>query len=366
MKERRDIVRKFSIGVMLLVLAATAAWTMVGCSKPDVAGDVIASVDGDDIKVRELREFLGVGGGSVRAAGVSAENKKDALDRLIAGRLLAREAKAKGLDNTDEYRTAIAQNKDSVLIAALFEKEMASKLKISSSDIKDEAGKLKASDKSLSEDNAAVRAERMVAESKRRKIEEDMIASAKKETPATINQPEIDKLAKGEKLADETVLAQVGGGKVTYGDVKALLNRLSGGTHGAQDLSTNAVAVSRMLERETIGRALIAQAKKQGIEGSEWEKTARQALERSILIDLIVTKEIDTNPAISDKDVADAYAQHAQMFVRDGKKIPLAQVKDQIRAYLQKDKQKKALDVYIGDLKKKAKVTVKEALFAQV
>ena len=35
------------------------------------------------------------------------------------------------------------------------------------------------------------------------------------------------------------------------------------------------------------------------------------------------------------KEIADAYAEHGQMFVRDGKKIPLKEVKEQIRAFLE-------------------------------
>lgn len=357
--------RKYLVGGTLFLLAATAAWTIVGCSKPDAGGETIASVDGDDIKVQELREFLGVRGEGAQASEVPVEQKRQALDRLVAGRLLARDARAKGLDNTEEFRDGVKRSDDAVLITALFQKE-ASKIKVSKGDVADEAKKLRAADKTLSEDNATLRAGRLVADSKLRKIEEDLIAAAKKETPPTINQAEVDKLAKGGKLPDETVLATVGGGKVTYGEVKVLLGRLSGGKHGGQDLSTNPVAVARMLERETMGKALVAHAKKQGIPGSEWEKSARRNMERSILIDMIAEKEAATESAVSDKEVADAYAQHSQMFVKEGKKIPLSQVKDQIRAFLQNDKRKKALEAYIGDLKKKAKVTVNEGLFSKV
>ncbi len=358
--------RKSLVGVIVFLAAAAAAWTIVGCSKADVGAETIASVDGDDIKIAELREFLGVRGEGVEASEVSVDQKRQALDRLIAGRLLARAAKARGLDNTDEFRSAAQQNADAVLISALFQKEAASKLKISKGDIQAEAKKLKASDKTLSDDNAALRAGRLVADSKMRKMEEDLIAAAKKETPATINQAEVDKLAKGGKLPDETVLATVGDGKVTYGEVKSLLGKVSGGMHGGQDLSTNPVAVSRMLERETIGRALVALAKKQGIPGSEWEKAARKNIERSILIDMIAKKEIVEGTAVSDKEVAEAYAQHGEMFMRNGKKIPLAGIKEQLRAYLQNEKRKKALDTYLGDLKKKSTITVKDGLFPKV
>ncbi len=350
---------------ILLAIAAAAAWTIVWCSNPDAGGETIASVDGDVIKVQELREFLGVPGQGAQASGVPVEQKRLALDRLVAGRLLEREARAKGLDNTDEFRDGTKRNGDTVLISALFRRE-ASKIKISKGDIEDEAKKLKAADKALSQDNATLQAGRIVTESKLRKIEEDLVATARKETPPTINQAELDKLAKGGKLSDAAVLATVGDAKLTYGDVKTLLGTLSAGQHGGKDLSTNAVVVARMVEREAVGKALVAHARKQGIPGSDWEKAARKNMERSILIEMVAAREVAKGAAVSDKEVADAYAQHSQMFVRNGKKVPLSEVKEQIRTFLQNDKRKKALETYVEDLKKKAKVTVNEGLMPKV
>ncbi len=358
--------RKSLVGGILVSIAAAAVWMVSGCSKPDVGGEIIASVGGDNVKIKELREILGVRGEGAQAAEVPVDRKREALDRLIAGRLLAQEARARGLDNTDEFRNAVKQNEDSVLISALFAKEAASKVKFSKGDIDEEAKKLRAADNTLSEDNAKLRAERLVGESKMRRVEEDLIAAARKETPSTVNQAEVDKLAKGGKLADGTVLATVGDKKITYGDVKTLLQKVSGGGHGGEDLSTNAVAVSRMLERETIGRVLVAYAKKQGIPGSEWEREARKNLERAILINLVAVRETAGAVAVSDKEVAEAYSQHGQMFIRDGKKIPLAQVKEQIRAYLQNEKRKKALEACISELKKKTRISVNEGLLSKV
>ncbi len=355
-----------SWGGILFLSAAAAAWTIAGCSKPDVGSEIVASVNGDGVKVRELREFLGVRGADARATGVPVEKKREALDRLIAGRLLASEARARGLDNTDAFRAAMQRGADSVLIGALFRKEEASKLKISKSDIKAEADKLRAADKTLSEDNAALRAGRMVTDTKLRKLEEDLIAAARKDVPTTVNQAELDKLAKGGPLADGTVLATAGDAKITYGDVKALLKNVAGGGHGAQDLTKNAVAVARMTEREMLGKALAAHARKQGVAGSDWEKGARTDMERSVLIDMIAEKEVAGADAVSDKEIAEAYAQHAQMFVQGGKKIPLTAVKEQIRGFLQNEKRKKALEALIGELKKKATITVKDTLLPEV
>ncbi len=346
--------------------AAAAAWTIAGCSKPDAGAEIVASVNGDGIKVKELREFLGARGAGARTSGIPVEKKREALDRLIAGRLLAGEARARGLDNTDAFRTAMQRGADAVLISALFRKEEASQLKIAKGDIKAEADKLRAADKTLSEDNAALRAGRAVTESKLRKLEEDLIAAAKKDVPSTVNQAELDKLAKGDVPADGTVLATVGDAKVTYGEVKALLENMSGGGHGGNDLAKNPVAVARMVERETLGKTLAAHAKKQGVVGSEWEKAARSDMERSVLIDMIAEKEVAGADTVSDKEVADAYSQHAQMFVQDGKKIPLAAVKERLKGFLRNEKRKKALEALIAGLKTKAKITVNDALLSEV
>lgn len=352
---------------ILFLIAVAAAWGVAGCSKADLNKEIVATANGDEIKVVELREFLGVRGGAVPASDVPADKKKEALDRLIAGRLLAREARAKGLDNTDDFRNLVKQNEQGALITALFRKEIASSLKVSKEDLEAEAKKLKEADKSLSEDNAAVRAGRSASEAKMRKIEEDLIAAARKEVPATIDQGAIDRIGKGAKLEDRAVLGTAGGEKVSYGDVKALLRKMSGAAaHGGQDLSANPVAVGRMLEREITGRALAAYARKQGIEGSEWMKAVRLDMERSILIDLLADRQVLKGVEVTDKEIGDAYAEHGRMFVREGKKIPLSAVKEQIRGFLENEKRKKVLEAYIEELKKKSKITVKEEMLPKV
>ncbi len=69
---------------------------------------------------------------------------------------------------------------------------------------------------------------------------------------------------------------------------------------------------------------------------------------------------------MTDKEIESAYAEHGQMFVKDGKKIPLAQVKDQLRAFLENAKRRKALDEYVEALRKKAKITINESVLPKV
>lgn len=358
--------RKIFLRGILVVAAAAAVLLPAGCSKKDLNNETIASVNGDVIKVRELREFLGVRGSAGTAAEIPVARKKEALDRLVAGRLLAIEARSRGLDNTGEFRNFIEQNRQGVLINALFRREIATKLDVSKDDVKGEARKLMGANKALSEDNATIQARRTASEAKLRKIEEGLIASAKKEFPVVIKTAETERIGKGEKVADNAALATVGSETITYGAVKALLARMSGGTHGSQDLSTNLVAVGRMLDREATGRALAAFARKQGIEGSEWLTAARGEMERSVLIDMLAEKEILQKIKVTDKEIADAYAEHGRMFVQDGKKIPLSAVKDKLREYLRNIRQKEVLDSYIAGLKAKARITVKEELLPNV
>jgi len=336
-----------------------------GCSSRDTKSETVATVNGDAIAVSELREFLGVRGGAATASSIPVERKKEALERLIGGRLLAAQARSLGLDNTDEFREAVQRNRQGVLITALFRKQVAG-MKLPADEVNAEAKKMRASDNTLSEETAKGRAEQAVTQKGLRKVEEDLIAAAKKEFPPAVDNSLMQKIAGGEPVADNAALATVAGEPVTYGEVKGLLAGMTGGMHGKQDLSRNPVAISRMLDREAIGRSLAAYARKQGIEGSEWMKQVRSDMERSILIDLVAEREVLKGAEVTDKEVKASYEEHAQMFVRDGKKVPLAQVKGQIRQFLENEKRKKALEDYIAELRKKAKVTVNEAVLPKV
>lgn len=353
----------------MLTAAIVAAVVAAGCSTSDVRKDTVASANGDEIRVHELREFLGAGGGLTAVPHVPIEKKKEALDRLIAGRLLAQEARTKGLDNTEEYRAQSGRAEQSVWITALFRKEMETRLKLDDKEIKGEAKKLMEADPKLPEGEASARAGRAVFENRLREIESGLVAEARKDRTASVDRDALQKIAKGDKVPDDAVLAVSGTSKISYGEAKRLLQGLAGSAHGGaegQDLSRNPAALERVLDREMTGRALYDHAKKQGVEGSEWLKTVRQDMERSILIDLIAEREILKSVAVTEKEVENAYKEHAQMFVREGKKIPYAEVKEQIRGFIRNDKRRKAIDAYVDTLKKKAKITVNESLLSKV
>jgi len=76
----------------------------------------------------------------------------------------------------------------------------------------------------------------------------------------------------------------------------------------------------------------------------------------------VVRREV----AVTDQEIEAAYAAHAKEMVRDGKKIPLMMVKEQIRMSLQNEKRRKAFDDYVAELKGKGKVTVNDGVLPKV
>jgi len=355
--------------LMLLLVAGIAGGIFIaGCASKDVRQEAVATVNGDPIKGAELREFLGVPAGVFAVVDIPVEKKKDALDQLVAVRLLAQEGRLRGIDNTSQYKEILQRNDQLVRIKALVRKEVEAKLKVTDKEIKAEIAKVKEANKGISDADAAMRAVKSVSGSQVQKIQEDLIAAAKKETAATVDNQAMARIGKEGNVPDNVVLASAGDEKITYGDVKKVLRGLSpGGTPpGQPDLSKNPVLVGNILERELTMRALSAYAKKQGVDGSEGYKTMRQEMERFVLRSLVADDIAAKNVEVTDKEIEAAYAEHSATMVRDGKKVPLAMVKEQIRAALRNEKGAKAVDAYLVELKKKAKITVNDAVLPKV
>ena len=173
---------------MLLLAAGIAGGMFVaGCSSKDVRQEAVATVNGDEIKGTELREFLGVPAGVFAVVDIPVETKKEALDQLVAVRLLAQEGRSRGIDNTTEYKEILQRNDPLVRIKALVRKEIEAKLKVTNEEIKAEIAKVKEANKGISDADAATRAVKSVSDSRIRKIQEDLIAAAKKETLAAVD-----------------------------------------------------------------------------------------------------------------------------------------------------------------------------------
>ena len=355
--------------ILLLAAGIAGGMFVAGCSSREVRQEAVATVNGDEIKAGELREILGVPAGVFAVTDIPVERKKEALDQLVAVRLLAQDGRSRGIDNTPEYKEIIQRNDPLVRIKALLRKEIEGKLKVTNEEIKAEIVKVKEANKGISDADAAMRAAKSVSGSRIQKIQEDLVAAAKKETAAAVDSKAVARIGKEETVPDNVVLASVGDEKILYGDVKKILRGLSPGgvgEHGQSDFSKNPVLVGNILERELTMRALAAYAKKQGVDGSEGYKAMRQEMERFILRSLVADNVAAKNAEVADKEIEAAYAEHSAEMVRDGKKIPLAMVKEQIRAALGNEKGKRAIDAYIAELRKKAKITVNDAVLPKV
>jgi hypothetical protein len=355
---------------LMLLLAAGAAWGVfvAGCSSKDVRQEAVATVNGDEIKGAELREFLGVPAGMYAIVEVPVEKKKEILDQLVAVRLLAQEGRSRGMDNTPEYKEVLERNDQLVRIKALLRKEIEANLKVTGEEIKAEIAKVKEANKGISDADAAMRAVKSVSGSRIQKMQEDLIAAAKKETAAALDPAAVARIGKEENIPDNVVLASAGDEKILYGDVKRILRSLSQGRGAGQaDLSKNQPMVRNILERELTMRALAAYAKKQGVnDGSEGYKSMRREMERFVLRSMVAEDVAAKNAEVTDKEIEAAYAEHATQLVQDGKKIPLAMVKEQIRTMLRNEKGQKAVDAFNAELKKKAKITVNDAVLPKV
>lgn len=354
---------------LALLLAAGVAWGMLvaGCSSKDVRQEAVATVNGDEIKGTELREIFGVPAGVFAIVEIPVEKKKEALDQLVAVRLLAQEGRSRGIDKTPEYKEILERNDQLVRIKALLRKEIEAKLKVTSEEIKAEIAKVKEGNKGISDGDAAMRAVKSVSGGRMQKIQEDLIAAAKKETAAAVDPKAVARFEEEEDIPDNVVLASVGDEKILYSDLKRILRDLSPGREvRRRDLSNNPALVGNILEREITMRALAAYAKKQGVDGSEGYKSARMEMERFVLRSLVADNVAANNAEITDKEIEEAYAVHSATMVQDGKKIPLAMVKEQIRAALQNEKGQKAINAYNAELRKKAKITVNDTVLPKV
>jgi hypothetical protein len=349
--------------ILLLAAGIAAGMFVAGCASKDVRQETVATVNGDQIKGSELREFLGVPAGVFAVVDIPVDKKKEALDQLVAVRLLAQEGRVLGIDNTPQFKEILQRNDQLVWIKALVRKEIEAKLKVTEDEMKAEIAKVKKATQGISDADAATRAVKSVSGSRIQKIQEDLIATAKKDTSAALDPKGMARI--------NVVLASVGDEKILYGDVKKILRSFApaGTPDGKTDLSRNSGIIGNILERELTMRALAVYAKKQGGDVPERYKAMRQEMERYVLRSMTADNVAGKNVEVTDKEVEAAYAEHSATIARDGKKIPVAMVamlKDQIRTALLNEKGKKVIEAHIEDLKKKAKITINDTVLPKV
>ena len=361
--------RKFPI--LLLAAGIAGGMFVAGCSG-NVRQETVATVNGDPIKVSELREYFGVPAGMFAVAEIPVEKKKEALDQLVVARLLVQDGRSRGIDNTAEFKAILERDDRMVRIKALVRKEIEGKLKVTDEEIKAEIDKVKKTQRGISDTDAVTRAVKSVSGSRVQKIREDLFAAARKETGAAVDPKAVARIGQEENVPDNVVLASVGDEKILYGDVRKILDGY--GQPGARgersDPSRNRGMVSNALERELTIRSLAAYAKKQGIvDGSEGYKAMRQETERSVLRGMVADNVAAKNVVITDREIEAAYAQNAAIIEKNGQKVPPAMVpvlKERIRASLLNERGKMAVDAYIDELRKKAKITVNDGILPKV
>jgi hypothetical protein len=359
--QRKTIAILLAAGIVGGALAA-------GCARKDARQEVVATVNGEDIKVLDLRAWMGDSIGTIEMTYIPAEKKKKALDHLIVGWLMAQDARSRGMDNTPEFRESFQRSEHRVRVNGLFRKEIGAKLKNDGEAVKAEIARIQETNKKISAEGAAQIASRRVYERQVLKIREELIATAKKETGAAVNQVTMGNIGKGEDVPDNAVIASVGEEKILYGDVKKMLEGMSptGESQGRQDLSKNPEGIAKVVDQEVTLLALSAYARKKGIEGSDVYKMARQEEERNILRGLVAQAAVRKEVTITEKEVENGTAERSREIVRQGKKIPLSTVREQVRASLLNDKHRQALDDYIAELKKKARITIDNAVLSKV
>lgn len=363
--------RKFPIPILILAAGIAGGMFVSGCASKDVRQEMVATVNGDPIKGIELREFLGVPAGVFAAVDIPVEKKKEALDQLVVARLLAQEGRSRGIDNTPEFKETLQRYDQLVWIKAVVRKEIEAKLKVTNEEIKAEIAKVKETNKGLSDGDAATRAVKSVSGQRAQKIQADLIAVAKKETSAAVDTEAMARIGRGENLPDDVVLASVGDEKILCGDVRKILRGLvpAGSPQGQPDLTKNPGLIKNILDRELTMRSLAAYAKKQGVDGTEGYKSARQEMERSVLQRLVTDNVAAKNVDITDKEIEAAYAEHAATIARDGGKIPVgmvAMLKERIRAAILNKRGKVSIDAYVAELKQKAKITINDDILPKV
>jgi peptidyl-prolyl cis-trans isomerase C len=136
--------RSALIGAVIGSFATLASMSFVACQKSDKKssakaqggaelpaqskeelGEIIAEVDGYQITVGDFQERINKQSPYIRARYTSMERKKEFLDNLIRFEVLAKEAKARGMDQDPEVVRTMKQ----VMIQKLMKEEFESRVK---------------------------------------------------------------------------------------------------------------------------------------------------------------------------------------------------------------------------------------------
>jgi hypothetical protein len=347
------------------VVAASVMFT--GCTSEDSINETVATVNGNRITVMEVREAIGIPGGLVAVPMLEKEQKRKIIEQIAETRILAQEARARGIDNSAEFKDAIKAGEAGIIVKGLFRKELDVKAKKAESEIDAAAKTLMAKDNNLKPIEARLQAGQAVFGSKISQVQAEVTAAARKAFPEKIDAAMVAAIAKGEPITDNAVVGQAGNEKMTYGEAKELIGKaMQGGKHSGKDFTRDEKALTSVILQDLQNKSMVAYARQQGSEKGRWFELDRSLLENSVLIGMLAEKVIFKDISVSDKEIEATYNEHKEMFNKGGKVLALAEVRGQIVSFLQDDKRRKAVEAFLAPLKAKAKVVITDSMLPKI
>ena len=130
--------------LMLLLLGSFVLLALWSCSreKPDPEARIVARVGDKTITVREFRRNYEAGFAHLKTG---PDRKRTYLDYMIKEELLALEGYRRGFDQSESVQNAQAKLLNELMVEALIEREVKSKITVSMDEIKDAINKSKVS-----------------------------------------------------------------------------------------------------------------------------------------------------------------------------------------------------------------------------
>ena len=125
--------RQPSLYIETLCLVLVAGF-LVGCSRSDEKGMMLASYDGGKITEHEFRQAITNLPERVREAALI--QKEDFLDSLVIEKLLLQEAESRGLQHSAEVEAVLSQARQRILVAKLIEDEVELKADVDADEVK--------------------------------------------------------------------------------------------------------------------------------------------------------------------------------------------------------------------------------------
>lgn len=137
----RYILSRFLIILLLSGFVLPLLWSC-SCEKPDPEARIVARVGDKAITVREFRRNYEAGFAHLKTG---SDRKRTYLDYMIKEELLALEGYRQGFDKSENVQNAEAKLRSELMVEALIEREVKSKITVSLDEIKEAINKSKVS-----------------------------------------------------------------------------------------------------------------------------------------------------------------------------------------------------------------------------